>query len=300
MFCEVHIKFTLEQATRPRGEGDVSIYSFFNLSARWGWEVNTTPQPLYSPPRKTQYPLYPLYRRLGGLQGKSGQVQKILPLPGFDPRTIQPIVSCFTDYAILAHNVWWRLKIMKLLIIGSSPHLTFCLLGQNIVDTYYRCWMCIRLGLQDQVPHLHKITGKILGLYSLIFPILNLLLNLVHECIFDSWLILHILQLSYIFGDITYYYVEYFDFSQLFSDILTVHILYFLYIHIKTYIFNKCNLMCVKILVLWDIATCHWGYSSPSVLKDHSIFILLDCLALSMNMLWFTKTSGTITPNNEE
>jgi hypothetical protein len=35
------------------------------------------------PPGKT---LYPLYRRLGGPQGRSGQVRKILLPPGFDPR----------------------------------------------------------------------------------------------------------------------------------------------------------------------------------------------------------------------
>ena len=35
-------------------------------------------------PRKDQYPLY---RRLGGPQGRSGQVRKISPPPGFDPRT---------------------------------------------------------------------------------------------------------------------------------------------------------------------------------------------------------------------
>ena len=33
------------------------------------------------PPAKTRYPLY---RRLGGLQGRSGQVQKISPTPGLD------------------------------------------------------------------------------------------------------------------------------------------------------------------------------------------------------------------------
>ena len=36
------------------------------------------------PPGKTWYPLY---RRLGGPQGRSEQVRKISPLPGFDPRT---------------------------------------------------------------------------------------------------------------------------------------------------------------------------------------------------------------------
>jgi hypothetical protein len=40
---------------------------------------------------------YPLYRRLGGAQGWFVCVQKILPPPGFDPRTIQQVVSRYTD-----------------------------------------------------------------------------------------------------------------------------------------------------------------------------------------------------------
>jgi len=31
--------------------------------------------------------------------GRSGQVRKISPPPGFDPRTVQPIGSRYTDYA---------------------------------------------------------------------------------------------------------------------------------------------------------------------------------------------------------
>jgi hypothetical protein len=34
--------------------------------------------------------MYPLQRRLGGPQGP---VRKISPLPGFDPRTVQPAAS---------------------------------------------------------------------------------------------------------------------------------------------------------------------------------------------------------------
>jgi hypothetical protein len=41
-----------------------------------------------------------LYRRLGRPQGRSGWVQKILPPPGFDPQTVQPIASWYTYYAI--------------------------------------------------------------------------------------------------------------------------------------------------------------------------------------------------------
>ena len=47
-------------------------------------------------PRKTRYPLY---RRLGGLQGRSGRVQKISPSRGLDPRTIQSVASRYTDYS---------------------------------------------------------------------------------------------------------------------------------------------------------------------------------------------------------
>ena len=47
-------------------------------------------------PGKTSYPLY---RRLGGHQGRSGQVRKISHSPGFDPRTVQPVASRSADWA---------------------------------------------------------------------------------------------------------------------------------------------------------------------------------------------------------
>ena len=50
--------------------------------------------PAALPPGKTRYPLY---RRLGGPQGWSGQVQKISPPPGLDPRSVQPLMSRYTD-----------------------------------------------------------------------------------------------------------------------------------------------------------------------------------------------------------
>jgi hypothetical protein len=35
--------------------------------------------------------------RLVGPQGLSGRVRKISPPPGFDPRTVQPVASRYTD-----------------------------------------------------------------------------------------------------------------------------------------------------------------------------------------------------------
>ena len=49
---------------------------------------------------------YPLYRRLGRPQGRSGGVRKISPTPGFDPRAVQPVASRYTDWAIAAHSLY--------------------------------------------------------------------------------------------------------------------------------------------------------------------------------------------------
>jgi len=45
---------------------------------------------------------YPSYRRLGGPQSQSVQVRKILPPPGFNPRTVQPLASRW-------HGLTWSL-----------------------------------------------------------------------------------------------------------------------------------------------------------------------------------------------
>ena len=48
-------------------------------------------------------PRYPLYRRLGGPQGRSENVWKFPPPQGFDPQTVHPLASRYTDWAIVAH-----------------------------------------------------------------------------------------------------------------------------------------------------------------------------------------------------
>ena len=62
-------------------------------------------------PGKTQYPLY---RRLSEPQGRSGRVRKILPPPGFDPRTVQAAESLYAVYAIPASSLnMWAMKISR-------------------------------------------------------------------------------------------------------------------------------------------------------------------------------------------
>jgi len=47
------------------------------------------------PPGKTRYTFY---RRLGGPQGRSGQAENLVPT-GIRSRTVQPVVSHYTDWA---------------------------------------------------------------------------------------------------------------------------------------------------------------------------------------------------------
>ena len=64
-----------------------------NFGARSGCAVNARSSPLY-PGKETRFPLY---RRLFGPRGRSGQVWKISPPPGFEPRTVQPVDSHYSD-----------------------------------------------------------------------------------------------------------------------------------------------------------------------------------------------------------
>jgi hypothetical protein len=57
--------------------------------------------PAALPPEKTRYTLY---KRLGGPQGRYERVRKISPPPGFDSRTVQPVASRYTGWAIPAHT----------------------------------------------------------------------------------------------------------------------------------------------------------------------------------------------------
>ena len=62
------------------------------------------------PPGKTRNPVY---RRLGGPQGRSGQFRKISPPPGFDLGPAQPVASHYTDWAIPAQGAQFSSDIRK-------------------------------------------------------------------------------------------------------------------------------------------------------------------------------------------
>ena len=96
--CKVHPCTGTEALYRPYDpQGELRCSSTLSWPmALEGGEGSASCPGCSLPPGKTQYPLY---RRLGGPQGQSRQVRKISPPPGFDPSTVQPVASCYADWA---------------------------------------------------------------------------------------------------------------------------------------------------------------------------------------------------------
>ena len=90
-------------------------------------------------PRKNRFPSY---RRLGGPQCRSGQVRKISSPPGFDPRTVQLVASCYTELNYPGPCFVWILQqiasvflytITKFIFI-KPIQCVFCKIGNKYVD----------------------------------------------------------------------------------------------------------------------------------------------------------------------
>jgi hypothetical protein len=102
LYCnlkKVKVKFTLVQALRlyagrmaHRGSRVIAL-PFMTTALEGGKRLASRPGRSI-PSGKTQYPLY---GRLGGPQGRSGQVRKILIPTGFDSRNVQLVASRYTD-----------------------------------------------------------------------------------------------------------------------------------------------------------------------------------------------------------
>jgi hypothetical protein len=75
--------------------------------------------PANLPPEKTRYPFY---RWLVGPQGRSGRVRNISPPPRFDPRSVQPVASRYTDWAIPARCAYMYIH----MYICKYMRVTFC------------------------------------------------------------------------------------------------------------------------------------------------------------------------------
>ena len=101
------VKVTLVQAlrlckaVRPIGGIEVLLNSFMTTALEGGEESASRPGRSLSPGNTR----YPLYRRVGGPQSRSGQLRKISSPPGFDPRTVQPLAQSLYRLSYPAHCI---------------------------------------------------------------------------------------------------------------------------------------------------------------------------------------------------
>jgi hypothetical protein len=119
---KVEVKFTLEEATKARrGSRGIALRAHSLTSALYG-VGGQRHAPAALLPGKTRCPLC---RKLDGPHCRSGWVRKISPPPEFDPRTVQPIVSRYTDWAIPAQVFIWireyNLNAINAIPIAAEP-----------------------------------------------------------------------------------------------------------------------------------------------------------------------------------
>ena len=92
----------MNRPRRPKRGVEVYLYSFFNPDARWGCVVNATPRPLYPRERSGSHCI----RGWDVPRGQCGLCGGSRPTPGFDPRTVEPVASHYTDYVTVVHVHW--------------------------------------------------------------------------------------------------------------------------------------------------------------------------------------------------
>jgi hypothetical protein len=131
-FNSKKVKFTLERVTKAHRGVEIEIYSFFNLGARWVGDQRVAPTALH--PGMARYPfiggwLCPMV----GLDA-CGKFRT----QGFYSQTVQPVASCYTDYAILVHKVLqflYQTKYMSSYFLIVIPKYTFLNVFTSFVKT---------------------------------------------------------------------------------------------------------------------------------------------------------------------
>jgi len=91
---KVKVKFSRYRPGVAQRVGRDIALLFHDRGTRRGWVVSSTPRPHFTP-GKTRYPFY---RRLGWPRGRSRRAENLVPT-GIRSRTIQPVVSRYTDWA---------------------------------------------------------------------------------------------------------------------------------------------------------------------------------------------------------
>jgi hypothetical protein len=111
----------------PQGGRGIALL-FQDLSARRGWVVSSTPRPHFTP-GKTRYPLY---RRLGGPQGRSGWAENLAPT---GIRSPDPPVRSQSLYR-LSYRVQSAVRSRRIIACITVQHQRACVAEGTFLSFY--------------------------------------------------------------------------------------------------------------------------------------------------------------------
>jgi len=103
---KVMVKFSRYSPGVAQRVGRGIALLFHDRGTRRGWVVSSTLRPHFTP-GKTRYPLY---RRLGGPQGRSGRADNLVPT-GIRSRTVQPVAQSLYRLSYRANSLRYVLLI---------------------------------------------------------------------------------------------------------------------------------------------------------------------------------------------
>jgi hypothetical protein len=129
-------KFTLENSSQAQRSKCIILLSF-NLGLKSVWVFNATPRSLY--PRQR-----PGIHCIGGWLGRRTLLDGCGILPVFDPRTVQPVASGYTYYAIHA-----RLQVHTRITTDSgyshtAKNFFSDVMKRNVAKSITEIWRCIK------------------------------------------------------------------------------------------------------------------------------------------------------------
>ena len=121
------------QATKALRESRGIALLCFQTSALEGGEGSASRPSRFLPLGKTRYPLY---KRLGGPQGRSGR-WKISPTQGLDRRTVQPIAQSLYLLSYPAHNKKVNNTKISSYIVPQLRSVCTVFLDQTVIESHF-------------------------------------------------------------------------------------------------------------------------------------------------------------------
>ena len=88
---------------------------------------------------------YPLYRMLDGPQGRSGQVRKISPSPGFDSQTVQPVARRCTHYATRPTVAGYRYVFVSFFVLQKRKQIL-----KPWSEVWRKWWLCLAVDMRSK------------------------------------------------------------------------------------------------------------------------------------------------------